>query len=1279
MRLFEGISPNNGETTLLDGYRTLLRQAERIRQGGVVLPGDGVPVSHRWSLAELGADDDDLIWLIDWARSLDGWLVHQWLYPGPNRNALGSLLLLFGSEYTRRSLPTDCNWLVPTPQLFSADSREYLFQNDVPTVLYRLALLNAANRLDLQRVTGTDWLSISRTVRLQYGFAENDLIHELPDWLSGKGRPSEAVSQLLDEINGRPSFRIIWEACRAGLESRVDSQVLREQLEASPWILRQWHPQILRLLTKPGETESDDLLELPPLPAVLYQDDTGLDEILALMELDEDLMTEARGLFARLDADGGWASAMEAVQAINHRAIEMGLVGRPWSLAELQIDPEADYRWLTDWITKVEARTLDKCLTSREVVEIVGGPGPCAAGFGLLLLLWMSETGRRLAGEFTLWNSLNQELKGCREENGQSEPIVFQELDEIHPTSSVRLALRAAASHFQLRNLSGVDWFDSLEQTVRLQFGFTREGLDRQLPDWLSSRATTRVIRELLHGEQRSESFAEIWQALIDYRQGRLPREQLRERLNDTPWVLPGWVDEILPLATAIGDPLPVDERVQAPGEFLSTPYIVWHRGGKPHFITRLIGELTAVNNANPGSSDAVQRDGRPQMPELTDDSLELRIGGRLEAILLRQPDGRYIPDRHGLIRLPFNQPRVRANLINGYGENVRTMILNLWPPDDEVALYDLSTGRQIPDPFCAELNLQRDYALLTSTDLRIEPDPADWRLSRSGTTRISYISAESLLDNPNGLRVYASSNLFWYPGCQRVVPSWSGKIDVVMAREQILQQGDSFHLQIIHPPELEILTVRRNRRTLETMWKQDGVTLIRPQFVVTNNVIEIKLLITALKNDHQYTVERVVVLSGGRLECFYDDQSTRIREQSYMLVGASEIEPTGSRALPLTLGQLNRAAHGSTIRQDEALPAPALNIPSRKPESGLGGIGQLFLPGGLGSRSDQLRLKDDIEDVIWENDSESLTHSGSAFESKWMRIRLARFIEPDSSHKIVVWDRSGALFTTKPEGYEHTDGYWWWLARLPNDFRTATAVAIALNNRNVASWWSPGDWTSHLREVVEADPYTSAWLLRWFHLPLLSEEAVTILRPLVCNNPLPIIRAWLKEDTGSGSLNLPFRDETWLGIVRDYLIHWQPEESEARELLMLLVNVDSDPDLREYIFDAVQPLYRVDPVMMIRVLRAWNIPNREAILIELRRGFAGVVNVNLINARENALIARAHQLFGVDSSFIIDEILLPARQYLAGLPLNREQLANLEMAARSDELRRLLAIHLLK
>ena len=1245
MSLFKGISPNKGEKTLRDGYRVLLDQSRHVR-GEQIRAGE-----ERWSLAELGADDNDLIWLIDWARSLDGWLVNQWLHPGPNRNALGSLLLLFAAEYSRRSLPTDGNWPVPAPQLFSPDSRDHLFEREIPAILHRLALVNAAERLNLHRASGTDWLNLSRTVRFQYGFAEADLGRELPRWLQGQVEAPEAVERLLDPIAGSQSFRSIWRACRAAMSGEISGDELAGWLDASPWILGQWQRQMMRLLPATAEVDPDGFLELPPLPEAWAEwGGTGLDEILELMEQDEGLMVEARGLFARLDADGGWESAMEAVRAINQRALELGLIGRPWSLAELRIDPEADYRWLTDWIERVEAQTLDQCLVSREVIDVVGGPGPCAAGFGLLLLLWMSETGRRMAGEFTLWSSLSREFSGRRSEADNEPPVIFQELDEVQPTSAARLALRAAANHFRLRNLSGIDWFDSLEQTIRLQFGFTRDGLGRHLPDWLSSRATTRVIRELLHGDQRSESFAEVWQAMVDYRQGRLDQERARQALDASPWVLPGWVDEIVPLVTAVGDPLPAEVRTQSPGEFLTAPTLVWHAGGKPHFVTRLVGDLTGF--------------------EPTDEALELRIGGRLEAILYRQPDGSYLPDRNGYLRIPFNQPRVRARLVNARGENVRNLVLNLWPPDEEIVLYDLATGRQVADPFCAELQEHRDYALLASSDLQIEPEPEDWRLSRSGITRIGYISGELLAKCSGHLRVMAGRNLFWYPGCNRIVPAWSGQIDVTMARPQVLQQGDAFNLRITHPPEVSITLVRRNRRTLETLSLDQTTTMIRSPFLVTNSVIEIRLMISAVSEDERFTLERILVLSGGRLECYYDDRSTRIREQGYW---EDEEAESGPRSISVPVAVPDRLSIDAAVGQvalgfagAASSPLLELRTPPVVPRSPF--------PGGFadsGHVVDQSRIKDDLEAVFWDSDTASTPGR--------IRLRLGRFIQPAPGHEVVIWEQSGRLLRLEPEEYDHTDGSWWWTGSLPAPVRGVIAVAIAVNGRNVATWWPSGNWTFHLREAVLADPYTAACLLRWFHLPLLSEEAEIVLRPIIAANPLQIIFAWLRDELGSGALVMPFRDETWHGIVREYLIHWQPNEAQARELLMKLAGVDNDHDLREFIFDAVQPICRVDPVIMMRVLRAWKLPNREAVLIELRRCFAGVVNVSLINARENALIARAHQLFGFDASFIANEVLLPARQYLSGLPLTRDQQANLEMAARSEELRKLLAIHLLR
>lgn len=1237
MQLFTGISPNRGERTLRDGYRALLGRAKVVRRD-----------DSRWSLAELAPDEDDLIWLIDWARALDGWLLNQWLHPGPNRNALGALLLLFASEYTRRSLPTDGNWPVPATPLFSPDVREYLFEKEAPALLHRLVLTNAAAQLNLHRTAGTDWLNISRTVRCQFGLAEVDLGRELTRWLTDEAGVPEGLETLLNPATGSQSFRSIWRACRAAVRGEISSAELVDWLDTSPWVLSRWQRQLLKLVPAGVGFDPDNILELPGWLEPVEVGDAGLDEILELMARDEDLMVEARGIFARLDADGGWESAMEAVSAINQRAVELGLVGRPWSLAELRIDPDSDYRWLSDWIGRVEARTLDKCLASREVIDVIGGPGPCAAGFGLLLLLWMSETGRRLAGEFTLWSSLSREFGGQRTGADDPPPAVFQELDEVQPTSAVRLALRAAANHFRLRNLSGIDWFDSLEQTIRLQFGFTRDGLGRHLPDWLSSRATTRVIRELLHGAQRSDSFAEVWQAMVDYRHGRLDLEGARPLLDSSPWILPGWVDEIVPLAKAIGDQPPAEERTQSPGEFLTAPTLVWHAGGKPHFTTRLVSTLTGF--------------------ESTDEALELRIGGRLEAILYRQPDGRYLPDRNGYLRIPFNQPRVRACLVNSQTENVRNLVLNLWPPDEEIVLYDLSTGQQLPDPFCAELQEHRDYALLLSSDLRIEPEPEDWRLSRSGITRIGYISSELLAGSSRQLRVMAGQSLMWYPGCNRIVPTWSGRIDVSMVREQALQQGETFNLRITHPPEVSITLVRRNRRTLETIRLDQTTTLIRPPFLVTNSVIEIRLMITAVSEDERFTLERIVVLSGGRLECYYDDRSTRIREQPFQLETESAGDPGSSPpriALPArltieaTLGQgaLDFAGAGSLPRIEKPTPSPVPRVVSSLVDNGL--------------PIDQSRLDDDLEAVFWDSDTAAMPGR--------IRLRLARFIQPGPGHEVVIWEQSGRLLRLEPEGYEHAEGSWWWMGTLPAPVRGVLAVSIAVNGRNVATWWPQGNWTYHLREAVLADPYTAAWLLRWFHLPLLSEDAVIVLRPLVTGNPLQMISAWLRDDSGPRGLSIPFRDETWQGIVREYLFSWQPDQEQSRELLMRLAGVDNDQDLREFIFDAVQPLYRVDPVLMMRVLRAWRLPNYEAVLTELRRCFAGVVSASLINARENALIARAHQLFGFDSSFIATEVLLPARQYLAGLPLTPGQLANLEMAARSEELRKLLAIHLLR
>jgi hypothetical protein len=660
MRLFTGISPASGETSLRAGYRALSGLIAKTRREEAL-----------WSLAELGTDDDDLLWLIDWARALQGVQVCQWLFPGPSRTAFGSLLLLLGAEFTRRSLPTDSRWPVPAPQVFSPAARGYLFNEDIPTIHHRLALLSAASRWGLHRVGGADLASLGHTVSLQIGFTESELYSHLRRWLAGEEELAPHLHTLLDQHTGTESFRSVWEACRAALAGRLATPDLVRNLATSPWILAQWHRPLQTVLQPRDGVVDDDILELPSF--------------------------------------------------------------EEWPLEQAELDP-----------------------------------------------------------------------------------------------------------------------------------------LDPALP----------VLDEILHLLEKREE------------------------------------EELL---------------VAAP--------------------VAVVSGSAALRPAGLGGSRGLKA---------TD-------------------SGRFGPP-----------------------------------------------------------------------------------------------------DAPTG----PAANLFY------------------ARRAESCATGD------LH----EVLIEEGTRGTL-------------PQ----------------------------------------------------------------------------------------------------------------------------------------------------------LRLRLARFIDPGTHHEVIVWDRSGRLSTVRPRHCEWAiDGAWWWSCELPENL-APVVVAISLDGRNLASWWSDDALLRELPQIVEANPSAAAWLLRWFQLPLLDEVILKLLQPLVNRFPLQFIRAWLKEDTGPGLLGMPFKDEEWFGIVREYLFNWWPEPSPAREVLMLLADVDNDHDLREYIFEAAQILNRLDPVVLGRILATWDIPNREMIRVELRRGFAGVVNLNLINARENALVARASQLFGVDAAFIHREILLPARQALAGETLSEAHLANLRLAARSEELRRLLAIHLLR
>ncbi|MFL5590736.1 MAG: hypothetical protein ACJ8DI_24225, partial [Ktedonobacteraceae bacterium] len=159
MKVFNGISPSDGEKTVFDAAVAILERAQEQRL-----------FSSKWSLAELQLDDDDFEWLCNWAVNLSGITVYLWLEVEPWRGirigtressrsaALGSLLLLFVAENARRNATEGILWATFPQEQFPKSTLHLLYANGQPTRSFKDAVEAAARWLNLRHVFGIEGL-----------------------------------------------------------------------------------------------------------------------------------------------------------------------------------------------------------------------------------------------------------------------------------------------------------------------------------------------------------------------------------------------------------------------------------------------------------------------------------------------------------------------------------------------------------------------------------------------------------------------------------------------------------------------------------------------------------------------------------------------------------------------------------------------------------------------------------------------------------------------------------------------------------------------------------------------------------------------------------------------------------------------------------------------------------------------------------------------------------------------------------------------------------------
>lgn len=328
MRIFAFVDPRSENATLAGATAVLARAEKRRLFGGDATAGENP--HGRWSLAELYPDEADFLWLEAWARTLTRATLLPLLEGSVperagsrrlrRRSCLGLLLLFVTSEAGRREATEGQLWQVVAKRRFTEDVRRLLFVGGQPSSLFKGAVESAASDFRLRHVVGA--VGIQRwmdTVYLQFGFTLQGFRRSLPGWL-GRASTPVALDMLLRGEMTSTSFESLWGILRQLRDGRVERPYVQKALDVSPWVLPEWHDDLVRLaLVRPDPTTPSEEDEAPPAllapPRLVWNGSSRPDFRTALADFSRLDLTEDRydlridGVFAvRLvrQRDGGY-------------------------------------------------------------------------------------------------------------------------------------------------------------------------------------------------------------------------------------------------------------------------------------------------------------------------------------------------------------------------------------------------------------------------------------------------------------------------------------------------------------------------------------------------------------------------------------------------------------------------------------------------------------------------------------------------------------------------------------------------------------------------------------------------------------------------------------------------------------------------------------------------------------------------------------------------------------------------------------------------------------
>lgn len=884
-------------------------------------------------------------------------------------------------------------------------------------------------------------------------------------------------------------------------------------------------------------------------------------------------------IFSGIPSGDGYDSISLAVTAIVQRVQALrnqGELQKRWSLAELRPDDE-DFTWLCEWMRQLSYGIARHCVEYGlwRKFEIESEQVSYTTAIGTLLLFSASEIARREARERSLWASISR---------GRFSVTARQLLfPQGNPSRAYKDAVERAARWLKLRHVFGVQGLQNWYDTIYLQFGFSRQGMMRRLPNWLAGWGETFSIQELLRGQRmQSESFSEFWEMLKLFQRGNCTERQLRAIAGNSPWVLPEWINDLVRQAKVkprpeTGEIVTVENDEEDEAPFLDAPQLRWDIASPPRF-TCSISNLARL--------------------DLQDETYDIVIAGRACGRLYRRSDGSYRATPSDEIELPLVAPQLPASLIGADGQVVQNLALQLWDENEDVTAFNKSSGRRF-DPWKTAMRPNTDVLLLLSDDLILDPLPLHWHIFKQQRMKLYYLQSPW----PGQTCVLLDDQVLWNPylttpPARNTEQNLASQIRILPDESTAITLGDSVRLRITLPANTQLIFLRTCGRPIEfeqfpaTTVRTEGITITPASFGFEENY-------------------RIELLLGLRTATNQPDRSsatgiTRLRV-------SAELPITGAAILTAN-GWTPLRSHDA-LEHDQASTQPVKMFLADidtwdvlegdvwvrhlskypRPLMALSGSGApLKLSQGVYNMYKEPRAL--AREVIDHGNVAAITIEAPGIEAREstehdehanraLCIRLVRSIEPGMQHTIHWWDRTGSFHTFAPEGSE--DHGMIWRAGIPADVTEPIAIAIAYNGTRLGSWWDER-WSNAIRPPARQPAEMIAALLYWFHLPVLCERYLADVRSFVNAYPEKALAAWLGKSSLPPGLQWNELDDGWLSAIRTIFWNWRLTNISIQQFLQPLLLMESQPNFLDGLTSIAWKLLRVSPLLIGLVLKQW-------------------------------------------------------------------------------------------